>query len=107
VFSPTALGTSDVGTISTTKDRRAGLSKATVTPPIAASTYTATTGGDPVNASAARAKDCSIATDWTASSRRRLSERSATNPAHGPSSRTGPNWAAASTPSATPEPVRR
>ncbi len=41
------------------------------------------------------------------SSSLRLSERSATSPAHGPSTSSGANWVAASRPRATPLPVRR
>ena len=59
----------------------------------------------PVNISDTAALS-SIDTDWTASSSLFLSDRSATSPAHGPRSSTGPNCAAANTPSATPESVR-
>jgi len=62
----------------------------------------APTGGLPENASAAMANDWTIASVWTVSSSLRLSDRSATRPAHGPRRRMGPNWAAASTPRAMP-----
>ena len=62
----------------------------------------APTGGSPLKASAASTNDWTMARVCTMSSRRRLSDRSATRPAHGPSTRIGPNWAAASTPRAMP-----
>ena len=62
--------------------------------------------GRRMNASAASANDCSIAIDCTMSSSSRLSDRSATRPAHGPRNSSGPNWAAASRPRATPLSVR-
>ncbi len=54
----TALCISSAGTISTTNERRAGLSNAMVTPPTSATAYTASTGGLPLNASAASTNDC-------------------------------------------------
>ena len=44
-----------------------------------------------MNASAPRANDWHMASDWVISSRLRLLERSATTPAQADSSRTGPN----------------
>ena len=62
----------------------------------------AMTGGLPLKARAARQNDWAMARLWTSSSSLRLSERSATRPAKGPSTSTGPNWATASMPRATP-----
>ena len=51
-----------------------------------------------MNAIAASTNDCTIANDCTIISSLRLSERSATRPAHAPRISTGPNWQAASRP---------
>ena len=59
-----------------------------------------------MKASAASANDCAISRLCVTSSSWRLSERSAIAPAHADSSRIGPNWQAASRPTATPLPVR-
>ena len=55
-----------------------------------------------MNASAASTNDCSMASDCTMSSSRRLSERSAMTPAHAPSTSIGRNSHAATKPTATP-----
>ena len=59
-----------------------------------------------MNASAASTNDWAISSVWVMSSSRRLSDRSATTPAHAPKISTGANWQATSTPMATPLPVR-
>ncbi len=59
-----------------------------------------------MNASAASTNDCAIAIVCTIISSLRLSDRSATRPAHAPSSSTGANWHAVSRPTAKPLPVR-
>ena len=46
--------------------------------------------GSPLKASAASTNDCTMASAWTTSSSLRLSERSATRPAHGPEQQHGP-----------------
>ena len=60
-----------------------------------------------MNASPASTNDCAIAIVCTIMSSLRLSDRSAIRPAHAPSSSTGANWHAVSTPTARPLPVRR
>ena len=57
----TALLMSSRGTISVTNERRAGLSKAVVKPPIRARTKMSATDGSGWNETAARAKDWSMA----------------------------------------------
>ena len=59
-----------------------------------------------MNARTASANDWAIATTCTIISSLRLSDRSATRPAHAPRNSTGPNWHAASRPTAKPLPVR-
>ena len=58
----TAFWTWASGTISTTKARRAGLSKARTTPPAKARTYRTVTEGSGWKARVASAKDCTMAT---------------------------------------------
>ena len=102
LFRLTALFTSSSPTISTTNARRAGLSNAVAQPPISATASIASTGGCPLNASAASTADWAMAMYCTTMSSRRLSERSAIRPAQAPSTSTGANWQAASTPTAIP-----
>ena len=59
----TALFTDSTGTISTTMDRRAGLSSAVRTPPMNASTKIAGIDGSSLNATSANSNDCTIAAD--------------------------------------------
>ena len=59
-----------------------------------------------MNASAASANDWTIAKAWIPIRSLRLSERSATTPAHAPNKSTGRNWHAAISPTATPLWVR-
>ena len=63
-------------------------------------------GGWSMNAKAASANDWIMAKVWIPIRSLRLSERSATTPAHAPKMSTGRNWAAVINPTATPLCVR-
>ncbi len=101
----TALATSSAGTISTTNARRAGLSNAVMTPCTVARRRTLVTEALPVSTTNPNTSDWTIAPTWVANKIVRLSKRSAKAPPQKPSSSTGPNCAAASRPSNTPDPV--
>ena len=102
LFRLTAFCTSCSGTISVTNARRAGLSNAVQTPLRSARPKMAAIGGRSIRATPASANDSAMAMVWTRIISLRLSLRSATRPAQAPSSRTGRNWNAVSTPRATP-----
>ena len=89
-----------------TNERRKGLSKASRTPPTAAVTYNASTGGLCMNASAASAKDSAISRLCVMNSRLRLFDRSAIVPAQIDSTRIGPYWHVTRSPTAIPLLVR-
>src|SRR5664279_470606 len=106
LYNATALGTCSRGTISVTNDRRNGLSKASATPPTTAVANNAASGGWCMNARAASATDWAISIDWVMNSRFRLLDLSAIAPPQTDRNRIGPNWQAASHPTATPLLVR-
>ena len=85
-----------------TNERRTGLSKASSTPPTAATPYSAPSDGCGWKASAASTNDCTISPICVYVSRRFLSTRSAMSPAKGDSTRIGPNWHTVSSPTANP-----
>src|ERR671910_2078499 len=102
---PTALGTSVLGTSSTTSARRDGLSNALIVP----------NTSDSTNSAATVMRSVSVSTDSVSASRRNAacvpiimrwrSTRSAITPAHAPTSRSGGNSAGVTRPGATPLPV--
>ena len=106
LLSPTALGTSDCGTSSVTRDRRTGLSKALIVPKTSDSAKRVGTVAWPVSTRTERVVARARNAVWVASIMRWWSTRSATTPAQAPSRRIGRNSAAVTRPRATPLPVR-
>ncbi len=78
------------------------MSKASSTPPAAATPYRAPSDGWGWKARAASTNDCTISSTCVTVSRRFLSTRSAISPANGENRRMGPNWQAVSRPTARP-----
>ncbi len=100
-FSPTALATSSGPTISMTKLCRAGMSRASAMPVSSASPPTIQSSTTPAAVTTPRPSANTPADVCVTISSRRLSTRSASTPAHGPSTRMGPKSTATIEPSAT------
>jgi hypothetical protein len=100
-FSATALVSCSLPTISPTNDCRTGMSNAVNTPNTKHSTYTCHSTASEVTSSTPSTSAHDAMPDWTNISRRRLSYRSASTPAHSVSSNIGANCNVTATPSAT------
>ena len=104
-LSATALATSRRPTISTTNDRRVGMSTAFVIPSSAASTRMCHTSTTPAAVRPNRMKASAIWTTWVAISVGRLGSASAISPPNSPRTMTGRNCTAAVRPSRNGSPV--